>query len=285
MTEEHGILVPNERAAILTENILMFDPTAPVSQKTFVTIQPIGYTANEKIPHPLEWRLELFASPEPARDAEPRCYADKIQPGETLGIVLERVMRDVFRATEWEATAFREEGDVPDRNGSPVPRIRVEVAMNPNETGTALVDGLHPVWKPNARRISAQERAMIAEWHRTFLSTSRSAFGKDYDGSVDSLRDVDATISSAWGERKPQAMQTVVCTFGAYLGDIIARETGGKWTMFDGMPMVVIPGPNDERMHANVFSKVWKRIMNGEEDSLWYYAASTIRMAKDGIPT
>jgi len=263
----------------------MFDPTDPVSQKTFVAIQPIGYSANEKIPHPLEWRLELFGSPEPARGEQARCYADKIQPGETLGTVLERVMRDVFRATRWEATAIREEGGVPDRNGALVPRIRVEVAMNPNETGEAKINGLCPVWKPNARRIAAQERETIAEWNRTFLSTSRSAFGKDYDGSVDSLRDVDATISSAWGERKPQAMQTVVCTFGAYLGDIIARETGGAWTMSDGTLMVEIPRPNGERMHANVFSKTWKRIMNGEEDSLWYYAVSTIRIAKDGIPT
>lgn len=47
----------------------MFDPTAPVTQKTFVAIQPIGHTANEKIPYPLEWRLELFDSPEPARNA------------------------------------------------------------------------------------------------------------------------------------------------------------------------------------------------------------------------
>ena len=263
----------------------MFDPTAPVTQKTFVAIQPIGYSANEKIPHPLEWRLELFASSEPARGEQARCYADKIQPGETLGVVLERVMRDVFHATQWEATAIREEGEVPDRNGTTAPRIRVEVAMNPNETGVALINGLHPVWKPNARRITAQERAMIAEWHKTFLSTSRSALGKDYDGSVESLRDVDATISSAWGERKPQAMQTVVCTFGAYLGDIIARETGGAWTMNDGTLMVEIPRTGGERMHANVFSKVWKRIMNGEEDSLWYFAASTIRVAKDGIPT
>lgn len=263
----------------------MFDPTAPVMQKTFVAIQPIGYTANEKIPHPFEWRLELFESAEPARDALPRCYADKIQPGETLGTVLARVMREVFHATRWEATAIREEGDVPDRNGSPVPRIRVEVAMNPNETGRAPINGLYPVWNPNSRRISAQEREMLSEWTNTFLSTSRQIFHEDYDGTVDSLRNVDAAISGAWSERKPQAMQTVVCTFGAYLGDIIARETGGHWTLFDGTLMVEVPGRNGEKMHANVFSKTWKRIMNGEEDSLWYYAASTIRMAKEGIPT
>ncbi|MEI6510922.1 MAG: hypothetical protein WCO25_02650 [Candidatus Uhrbacteria bacterium] len=263
----------------------MFDPTAPVTRKTFLAIQPIGHTANEKIPFPLEWRLELFESAEPSRDALPRCYADKIQPGETLGAVLERVMRDVFRTTRWEATAIREEGDVPDRNGSSVPRIRVEVAMNPDETGRAPMSGLYPVWIPNSRRISPQEREMLAEWNRTFLSTSRQIFQKEYDGSVGSLRDIDATISSAWGERKPQAMQTVVCTFGAYLGDIIARETGGAWTMNDGTLMVEIPRAGGEQMHANVFSKTWKRVMSGEEDSLWYYAVSTIRMAKDGIPT
>lgn len=49
--------------------------------------------------------------------------------------------------------------------------------------------------------------------------------------------------------------------------------------------MVAIPGKNGEQMHANVFSKTWKRVMNGEEDSLWYYAVSTIRVAKEGVPT
>ncbi len=263
----------------------MFDPTAPVTRKTFLAIQPIGHTANEKIPFPLEWRLELFESAEPKRDEQPRCYADKIQPGETLGVVLARVMRDVFRATKWEATAIREEGEVPDRNGTTVPRIRVEVAMNPDETGIAPINGLHPIWKPNSRKITPREREMLAEWTNTFRSTSRQIFHEDYDGSVDSLRNVDAAISGAWGERKPQMMQTVVCTFGAYLGDIIARETGGRWTLFDGTPMVAIPGRNGETMHANVFSKTWKRLLNGEEDSLWYYARSTIEMAKEGLPT
>ena len=55
--------------------------------------------------------------------------------------------------------------------------------------------------------------------------------------------------------------------------------------MNDGTLMVEIPRAGGERMRANVFLKTWKRIMNGEEDSLWYYAMSTIRMAKEGIPT
>ena len=55
--------------------------------------------------------------------------------------------------------------------------------------------------------------------------------------------------------------------------------------MNDGTLMVEIPRAGGERMRANVFLKTWKRIMNGEEDSLWYYAVSTIRVAKEGVPT
>ncbi len=262
----------------------MFDLHSPVSQKTFVAVLPIGYTPNEKVPYPVEWRLDLFDAPNPERGAAARYYADKIQPGETAESVLQRVMQIEFHATAWKPLSIVEEGNVPDNKGNSTPRIRVEVQMNPSETAGKKVNGLWPVWQPNNRSLYQHEVDVIAHWHATFLSTSKQIFGKDFNGSVASLAEVDRIITDSWGANPPQAMQPVVSSFGAYVGEILIKETGGRWVMSDGVFMVQIPGKADEKIHANVFAKTWKRFVNGEEDSLAYYVSSTVAMIKHGIP-
>lgn len=262
----------------------MFDFSSPVSQKTFIAVLPVGYTPSEKIPYPVEWRLELFDSPTPEKNAPAKYYADKILPGETGTLVLTRIMNDVFGVTKWQALSAVEEGNVPDGKGTPTPRIRVEVAIPVLDIHDKQINGLWPVWALNNRLLSKIELDTLAHWHATFLSTTKQVSQKDFDGSLASLTELDRVITESWGGSTPQMPQSVVSTFGAYVGEILIKKTGGRWVMKDGVFMVQVPSMSKEALYANVFAKTWKRFMNGEEDSLVYYAVSTIKIAKEGLP-
>jgi hypothetical protein len=88
------------------------------------------------------------------------------------------------------------------------------------------------------------------------------------DYSVESLQAIDHALEHNVSTFKSQeAIDGALSMFGAYLGEVIRRRIGGTW-MFDE----ALPTLESEYMKTYPFRKVFKRLHNGEEDSVYGYA-------------
>jgi hypothetical protein len=101
--------------------------------------------------------------------------------------------------------------------------------------------------------------------------------GVKLDYSVASLSSVDEIIE---GLRQngctPDQVGETLFGFGCYVGEVFVRRAGGRWrnagetsmANFAGFPLVVELG---EESFCNPIGKAFKRLENGEEDSLPYF--------------
>jgi hypothetical protein len=101
--------------------------------------------------------------------------------------------------------------------------------------------------------------------------------GVDLDYSVASLQAVDDIVERMRqdGCTSDQLGETLF-GFGCYVGEVFVRHAGGKWrdaaetamAKFAGFPLVIELGKDH---FCNPIGKVFKRLENGEEDSLPYF--------------
>jgi hypothetical protein len=101
--------------------------------------------------------------------------------------------------------------------------------------------------------------------------------GVDLDYSVVSLKAVDEIVEELRKEgcTSDQIAETLF-GFGCYVGEVFVRQAGGKWrkaaetsmAKFAGFPLVV---ELEDESICNPIGKVFKRLENGEEDSLPYF--------------
>ncbi len=109
------------------------------------------------------------------------------------------------------------------------------------------------------------------------IAAAAGISGVELDYSVASLKDVDDIIEGMRqdGCTSEQVAETLF-GFGCYVGEVFVRQASGKWrdaadtSMADlaGFPLVV---ELDEESFCNPIGKVFKRLDNGEEDSLPYF--------------
>jgi hypothetical protein len=81
---------------------------------------------------------------------------------------------------------------------------------------------------------------------------------------------------------RPDAIGETLIGFGAYVGEVIVRNAGGSWIDFDETKKgffgghafgVELPGGNIR----NPLGKVFKRLVNGPEDSIEFFYAVSAR--------
>lgn len=262
----------------------MFDLNAPVDKKTFIAILPIGYRMHEKLPHPTEMRLELFDKPKPEPGDQSRIYADAIRSGETGTSVLERIMKDVFHVSEWMVEGVVGQEMAKDSDGTDIPRIFVSVMIPEDQVKGQTIHGLYPRWQFNTRPMNQAESEEVSRWLQIFLTTGKDIFGISFDFSPASLSVIDQKITEAWGKKPPENLDTVKKLFGAYLGEIMRRELGARWVFHDGVLVMEIKTAHGSTHLPNVFGKVEKRFLNGEEDSLAYFFHSVKKIVDEGLP-
>lgn len=111
------------------------------------------------------------------------------------------------------------------------------------------------------------ERAVAAA-----ADIDKAALGYDEAG----LHEVDRILGQFHDEgAPPDAVATITFLFGAYIGEVIRRVDGGKWTHVpDGhplggsdYPMMTLPGGS----MVNPVGKAFKRVRNGAEDNVPYF--------------
>lgn len=99
----------------------------------------------------------------------------------------------------------------------------------------------------------------------------RELAGVELDYSPHSLEVLDETITRLWPE-PPEEPDGLVTTLGAYTGEVIRRHLGGSWSVeASGCPFLCNIG---HVARLSPLSKAWKRLTQGENDSLaWYFAS------------
>jgi hypothetical protein len=100
----------------------------------------------------------------------------------------------------------------------------------------------------------------------------------DLDYSVVSLQSVDAILEGFHQKRVDQeAMGSVLFAFGCYVGEVFVRHARGQWVDVETSAMkgaasfMVIALANGKL--CNPIGKVFKRVENGDEDSVAYLFA------------
>jgi|SRR5947209_7868534 len=105
-----------------------------------------------------------------------------------------------------------------------------------------------------------------AEKHRELAKT---VFDLDLDYTAESIPKLDQMIEEGWPKTPPADLDGVVLAFGSYLGESIRHLHGGDWCYSEANGIHFDVANRDIKIFP--FSKVKKRFLNGDEDSLGYF--------------
>jgi len=106
----------------------------------------------------------------------------------------------------------------------------------------------------------------FVDYAKMHIETTERIFGVKLDFDEASILKLDELIQKGWPDEPPKQIDNVVILFGSFLGEALRHALGGDWDEYQGQWFVKL---GDMRM--NVFSKVKKRLLNGEEDSISFY--------------
>jgi hypothetical protein len=118
------------------------------------------------------------------------------------------------------------------------------------------------------------------------VNLAQATTGRKLDFTLDSIKSVEAILANYHAEKQkanpPAETVDQVCnTFGAYVGEVIRRSVGGEWVWDDKIsPREKIPALRIGNIETSPSVKVFKRIMNGSEDDLWFYFRVLVEQVK-----
>jgi len=116
-----------------------------------------------------------------------------------------------------------------------------------------------------------------AQHAQVMVQAAKDISGADLDFSPGSLNAVDQIVEQMrqGGVTAEQVGETLF-GFGCYVGEVFVRHNGAKWCLADETPMKDFAGvPMVVELESdnlcNPIGKVFKRLENGDEDSLPYF--------------
>lgn len=114
---------------------------------------------------------------------------------------------------------------------------------------------------------------------------AREISGIDLDYSIESLSGVDAIIEQMRADKVPvEAVAETLFGFGCYVGEVLIRVANGKWDVAVGEEKDLAHFPFVVRFadgsFTNPINRVFKRLEEGEEANISYYAQVAIRDAR-----
>jgi hypothetical protein len=131
---------------------------------------------------------------------------------------------------------------------------------------------------------------MMVAYAQDAVGHAQASSGVALDYSLDSIRGVEEIMDQLhagiprgfWGKllrkvlRKgpsPEDLYKVSMMYGGYVGEVFRKAGGGEWTL----DAEIVPGQDTiclrnggQRIWPT--AKVYKRILNGGEDSIWFYS-------------
>lgn len=110
------------------------------------------------------------------------------------------------------------------------------------------------------------------------IETTEKIFGLKLDFDEESILKLDELIQKGWPDGPPNQIDNVIILFGSFLGEAIKNTLGGDWAEDQGQWFIKL---GDAQI--NVFNKVKKRLLNGEEDSISYFFHSLKDLRNNGF--
>ena len=124
------------------------------------------------------------------------------------------------------------------------------------------------------------------------VSLSQATMGQKLDFTEESIKTVENILGRYHSEKEragahasPKIVDQVCQIYGAYIGEVMRRNYGGEWMLDDTFsPGTKIPALRMNQLQTSPSAKVYKRIMNGSEDDVWFYYQVFIGNFKKTIP-
>jgi hypothetical protein len=124
-------------------------------------------------------------------------------------------------------------------------------------------------------KLAADQRDMA----KLFVDTTKQLAGVEFDYSEASVAELDGWVDRLWDPEGPPPGEDELDSnsklIGAYLGEVMIRHGGGHWvwTVHPRQPAIEKNGKV-----AWVLNKVYKRQVNGPEDSIAEFYATFRRI-------
>jgi hypothetical protein len=128
-------------------------------------------------------------------------------------------------------------------------------------------------------------RKMMEAYATDAVDATRANFGIELDYSPESVKTVEELLGRispqlrrGWLRRffriglSETEVDTICKMFGGYIGEVVRRKRGGVWQIVQnplGDENVIALVNGDDKIFPP--SKVFKRLVNGEEDDVWFY--------------
>lgn len=128
-----------------------------------------------------------------------------------------------------------------------------------------------PPWSGRGLRLPAPPTAELAQ---RAVDAERNISGVELDYSPASLIRVDEVLDS-FREPGSDAVAETIFAFGCYVGEVLARHAGYEWVDNSPgaarytFPLTVYRAA--AKTHANPIGKAFKRVDNGDVDSVVYF--------------
>ncbi len=109
------------------------------------------------------------------------------------------------------------------------------------------------------------------------VSAANNIDNVELDYSPESLEIVDSILGRFHQDQAPvDQIGAVLFAFGCYVGEVLVRQAGGRWrkekeTEMRGVAGFFIVVELPDGKICNPIGKVFKRVQDGEEDSLPYF--------------
>lgn len=136
-------------------------------------------------------------------------------------------------------------------------------------------------------------RQMMEAYATDAVDAARANYGIELNYSPDSVKTVEELLGKIYPHvrrgrfRKffriglsEADVDTICKMFGGYIGEVVRRQRGGVWQIIQnplGDENVIALVNGDDKIFPP--AKVFKRLMNGEEDDVWFY----FQVVTDGL--
>ena len=128
-------------------------------------------------------------------------------------------------------------------------------------------------------------RQMMEAYASDAVNAARNNFNIELDYSPESIKTIEdllgrlyPAVRRGWFRRllrlglSDEQVDMICKMFGGYIGEVVRRQKGGEWAIITnplGTENVIALVNGEEKIFPP--SKVYKRLVNGEEDNVWHY--------------
>jgi hypothetical protein len=122
-----------------------------------------------------------------------------------------------------------------------------------------------------------QPNEVVEAFAKDAVADAKAQFNLTLDYSPSSIEHLERIVAAKYEEIQekpilPIQMEALAKVWGAYLGEVIRRQRGGTWSTAKEGPYAGLCILQSGAEQICPLGKVYKRLVNGEEDNLYFYS-------------